>query len=403
MKLTATTRLAVAALMRSKLRSLLTTLGVVIGVAAVIIMQSMGAGATALVTGELAGMGSNMLMLVPGATQGMGGASLGAPLFTRDDLEAIRRECPAVRYATVMNVRSSRVVAGDENRSTNLYGVSAEYFEIRQWYPVMGRVLTADDERQGAKVCVLGDTNRLELFGAVDPVGAEIRVHETTCRVVGVLESKGASTFGQDQDDLVLMPASTYAHRVMGDDRIGVMMLSAASEDRIDEAKAQVESLLRQRRRILHGEDDDFTVRDMRELISLMGTVTGVLTSLLAGVAAISLLVGGIGIMNIMLVSVTERTREIGIRLAVGARTRDILAQFLVEAVALSLLGGLIGLVLGASGSYAASRLLDIPFSMPPQAAVLAVAVSVLVGVAFGVFPARKAARLRPIEALRFE
>jgi putative ABC transport system permease protein len=403
MKLTATTRLAVAALLRAKLRSLLTTLGVVIGVAAVIVMQSMGAGATALVTGELSGMGSNMLMLVPGATQGMGGASLGAPLFTRDDLEAIRRECPAVRYATVMNVRSSRVVAGDENRSTNLYGVSPEYFEIRQWYPVIGRALTDEDERQGAKVCVLGETNRLELFGAIDPVGAEIRVHETTCRVVGVLEAKGASTFGQDQDDLVLMPASTYARRVMGDDRIGVMMLSAVAEDRIDEAKAQVESLLRQRRRVLPGEDDDFTVRDMRELISLMGTVTGVLTSLLAGVAAISLLVGGIGIMNIMLVSVTERTREIGIRLAVGARTRDILAQFLVEAVMLSLLGGVIGLVLGASGSYAASRVLEIPFTMPPQAAVLAVAVSVLVGVVFGVFPARKAARLRPIEALRFE
>lgn len=403
MKLTATTRLAVAALLRAKLRSLLTTLGVVIGVAAVIIMQSMGAGATALVTGELSGMGSNMLMLVPGATQGMGGASLGAPLFTHDDLAAIRRECTAVRYATVMNVRSSRVVAGAENRSTNLYGVSPEYFEIRQWYPSMGRVLTEDDERQGAKVCVIGDTNRLELFGAVDPVGAEIRVHETACRVVGVLEAKGASTFGQDQDDLVLMPASTYARRVMGDDRIGVMMLSAVAEDRIDEAKAQVESLLRQRRRILQGEDDDFTVRDMRELISLMGTVTGVLTSLLAGVAAISLLVGGIGIMNIMLVSVTERTREIGIRLAVGARTRDILAQFLVEAVVLSLLGGILGLVIGGSGSYAASRVLDIPFTLPPQAAALAVAVSVAVGVVFGVFPARKAARLRPIEALRFE
>jgi putative ABC transport system permease protein len=277
------------------------------------------------------------------------------------------------------------------------------WFDIRRWHPAMGRALTEDDERQGAKVCVLGDTNRLELFGAVDPVGAEIRVHETTCRVVGVLEPKGASTFGQDQDDLVLMPASTYARRVMGDDRIGVMMLSAVAEDRIDEAKQQVESLLRQRRRVLPGEDDDFTVRDMRELISLMGTVTGVLTSLLAGVAAISLLVGGIGIMNIMLVSVTERTREIGIRLAVGARTRDILAQFLVEAVVLSLLGGVIGLVLGASGSLLASHVLDIPFAMPPQAAVLAVAVSVLVGVVFGVFPARKAARLRPIEALRFE
>ncbi len=403
MKFGTTTRLATAALLRSKLRSLLTTLGVVIGVAAVIIMQSMGAGATALVTGELSGMGSNMLMLVPGATQGMGGASLGSPLFTRDDLDAIRRECPAVRHASVMNVRSVRAVAGDENRSTNLYGVSPVYLEIRKWSTAMGRGLTEEDEHQAAKVCVIGETNRIELFGSVDPLGAEIRVHDLACRVVGVLEAKGASTFGQDQDDLVLMPASTYGRRVMGDDRIGIMMLSAAAEDRIDEAKAQVESLMRQRRRILEGEDDDFTVRDMREIIAIMSTITGVLASLLAGVAGISLLVGGIGIMNIMLVSVTERTREIGIRLAVGARARDILAQFLVEAVALSLLGGVLGLGLGAAGSFAASRLLDLPFSLPPQAAALAVAVSVLVGVVFGVFPARKAAHLRPIVALRFE
>jgi putative ABC transport system permease protein len=402
-RLVTTTGLAVAALLRSKLRSLLTTLGVVIGVAAVIIMQSMGAGATAMVTGELSGMGSNMLMLVPGATQGMGGASLGAPLFTRDDLAAIGRECPAVRAASVMNVRSVRVVTGDENRSTNLYGVSPAYLDIRQWLTVMGRGLTDEDERQAAKVCVIGETNRMELFGSVDPIGAEIRVHDLACTVVGVLEPKGASTFGQDQDDLVLMPSSTYGRRIMGDDRIGVMMLSAAAEDRIDEAKAQVESLMRQRRRILEGEDDDFTVRDMRELIAMMGTITGVLTSLLAGVAAISLVVGGIGIMNIMLVSVTERTREIGIRLAVGARARDILAQFLVEAVVLSLAGGMLGLLLGALGSFAASRVLELPFSLPPQAAALAVGVSVVVGVLFGVFPARKAAHLRPIVALRFE
>ena len=403
MKLVTTIGLAGSALLRAKMRSLLTTLGVVIGVAAVIIMQSMGIGATALVTGELSAMGSNMLMVVPGATQGMGGAGLGAPLFTRGDLEAIRREVPAVRYATIHNVRAVQVVLGEENRATNLFGVSPEYFDIRQWYAVMGRVLTEDDERQGSKVCVVGETIRLELFGSVDPVGAELRVHDTSCRVVGVLAAKGASTFGQDQDDLVLMPATTYARRIAGDDKISVIMMSAISEDRIDEAKAQVESVLRERRRISPGEDDDFTVRDMREMIALIGTVTGVLTSLLAGVAAISLLVGGIGIMNIMLVSVTERTREIGIRLAVGARARDILAQFLVEAVALSLLGGIIGLLLGAAGSYAASRVLGIPFTFPPEAAVLAVAVSMLVGVVFGVFPARKAAHLRPIEALRFE
>ena len=403
MKLATTARLALSALLRAKMRSLLTTLGVVIGVAAVIIMQAMGTGASALVTGELSGMGTNILMAIPGATQGMGGASLDAPLFTQGDLDTIREEAPAVRYASIANIRSARVVVGENNRSTNVFGVSPEYFDIRQWSTSMGRVITAEDQKQGAKVCVIGETNRLDLFGAVDPIGAEIRVHDMSCRVVGVLEAKGASTFGQDQDDVVMMPASTYGRRIMGDDKIAVIMLSAVSEDRIDEAKAQVEALLRERRHILPGEDDNFTVHDMRELISILGKVTGVLTSLLAGVAAVSLLVGGIGIMNIMLVSVTERTREIGIRLAVGARASDILMQFLVEAVALSLLGGIIGLTVGVAGSFAASELLDIPFTVPPLAAVIAVAASMAVGVIFGVFPARKAAHLRPIEALRFE
>lgn len=366
MKLATTAALAVAALLRAKMRSLLTTLGVVIGVAAVIIMQAMGTGAAALVTGELAGMGTNILMVVPGATQGVGGASLDAPMFTRGDLEAIREEASAMRYASIANIRSVRAVVGEENRSTNLFGVSPEHFDIRQWPASIGRILTDEDQKQGAKVCVIGETNRLELFGAVDPVGAELRVHGMGCGVVGVLEAKGASAFGQDQDDVVMMPASTYGRRIMGDDKIAVMMLSAVSEDRIDEAKAQVEVLLRERRRILPGEDDNFTVHDMRELISILSNLTGVLTSLLAGVAAVSL-------------------------------------QFFVEAVVLSLLGGVLGLILGVAGSYAASELLDIPFTVPPLAAVIAVAVSMLVGVVFGVFPARKAAHLRPIEALRFE
>ena len=403
MKLTTTTKLAIGALLQAKMRSLLTTLGVVIGVAAVIIMQAMGAGATALVTGELEGMGSNMLMVVPGSSQRMGGPSVGARLFSVGDLEAIQKECSAVRYASGMNSRSVRVVYGEDNRSTNLVGATPQMFAIRQWDAADGRLLDADDERQATKNCLIGDTIRTELIGSSHPIGAELRIHDMTCRVVGVLSAKGASTFGVDQDDVIYIPLSTYGRRIMGDDDVGMMMVSATSEGQIDEAKAQIQSLLRQRRRILADEDDDFTVRDMREIVALLGTITGVLTSLLAGVAAVSLVVGGIGIMNIMLVSVTERTREIGVRLAVGARSRDILRQFMVEALVLSFAGGALGLALGVAGSYAASRLLGLPFSVPPEAAGLAVVVSAVVGVVFGVFPARKASRLHPIEALRFE
>lgn len=403
MKTTTTVQLALTALLRAKMRSFLTMLGVVIGVAAVVVMQSMGMGTTELVTGELSGMGSNMLMVVPGARQGMGGTSQGAPLFEPSDLEAIRQECPAVKYASAATSRSIRAVAGDENHTTTLFGVSPDYLSIRQWTVALGRPLSQEDQRTAAKTCVIGETVRQELFGSQDPTGADIRVHDASCTVVGVLEPKGASTFGMDQDDVVFMTASTYGRRIAGDQDIGAMIISARSESQIDATKAQVESLMRQRRRVLAGEEDDFSVRDMRELISIMSTITGVLTTLLAGVAAVSLVVGGIGIMNIMLVSVTERTREIGIRLAVGARARDILAQFMVEAVTLSVAGGILGLLVGIALSYAIASGLDLPFTIPYQAAIVAVGVSILVGVVFGVAPARKAAHLRPIEALRFE
>ncbi len=405
MKLRDTLALALSALLRNKMRSLLTTLGVVIGVAAVIIMQSLGLGATERVTGEISSMGSNMLMLMPGSArhQPFGGSFLSAPLFSERDLAAIDAECDAVRFVAPSNTRSVNVIYGEKNRSTNLYGVTPEWFEIRDWGVDRGRLLDRDDHNTGAKRCLIGETLVRELLGDQEPLGAEIRLHEMTCEVVGVMTAKGTSTFGMDQDDVVMMPYTTFVRRVSGDDRIGMVMVSAVSEARTDEAKEQIEALMRQRRHILPGEDDDFNVRDMRELQSLMGTVTGVLTTLLASVAAISLVVGGIGIMNIMLVSVTERTREIGLRMAVGACGRDILQQFLLEAITLAALGGLLGILFGLSASYGLAAALDLPFAVPVTGTVLAFVFSLVVGVVFGVFPARKAARLRPIEALRFE
>lgn len=289
------------------------------------------------------------------------------------------------------------------NRSTTLNGVWPDYFEIRDWPVERGRHLLDEDERRAARVCLLGASVTRDVFAGVEAVGSKIRVHDMACTVVGVLEAKGSSTFGRDQDDVVFMPFSTFSRLVAGTDRVGMIMISATDEAATDLAMDQINDLMRQRRRILTGEDDDFSVRDMREVQNILGSITGVLTALLAGVAAVSLVVGGIGIMNIMLVSVTERTREIGIRLAVGARSADILQQFLLESIVLSTLGGTLGIILGIAGGWAVARGLDLPFVLPWTATAIAFGFAIIVGVVFGVFPARKAARLRPIEALRFE
>ncbi len=405
MRLDATGALALKALARNKMRSLLTTLGVVIGVGSVIMMQAMGEGATALVSNEISSLGSNMLIVLPGGeSKGpFGGGLRGAVLFTRGDVEAIGRECTAVRRAAAVSSTVIRAVVGERNRSTSLMGITPEFFDVRAWHSGSGRDLDGEDLRQASKACVIGQTVATDLYGAQDPIGAELRLHDLSCKVVGLMAAKGVSTFGQDQDDFVLLPHTTFARRIAGDEHVGTIMVSAVSEARTDEAKAQIESLLRQRRRIRGGEEDDFNVRDMREIQRVLGTVTGVLTTLLASVAAISLVVGGIGIMNIMLVSVTERTREIGIRLAIGAQARDILQQFLVEAVVLAAAGGAIGVLLGVLGALAVAEAFHLPFRVPLFASAIAFAVSVTIGVVFGVFPARKAARLKPIEALRFE
>jgi putative ABC transport system permease protein len=296
-----------------------------------------------------------------------------------------------------------RVVRGGNNRSVNVGGVTPEYFEIRAWGVSAGRLPSRDDERQVAQVCVIGQTVNDALFGGTSPIGQDLRIQNVSCRVVGVMEAKGSSAFGIDQDDVVFLPFSTFSHRIMGNDRIGTIAAAAVAKDRIDDAKEEMTQILRRRRHILPGEDDDFGVRDPREIQTLLQTVTGVLTTLLAGVAAVSLVVGGIGIMNIMLVSVTERTREIGVRLAIGARASDILTQFLVEATTLSSVGGVIGIGVGLAGAWGTARAIHVPFVLPGLATPVAFGVSVLVGIVFGVFPARKASRLNPLAALRFE
>jgi putative ABC transport system permease protein len=401
--LTAAIPLALSALLRNKMRSALTMLGIVIGVAAVVLMQSMGRGATAYVGDAISGLGSNMLVVIPGTGKGIQTSQIGIPLFTAGDLEAVRRQAHDVALVSAAGQRTTRVVAGPYNRSVVTAGVTAEYFEIRNWGAADGRLPTLADERQAASVCVIGRTVVDALFPGQSPVGQEMRVHQQTCRVIGVLESKGASAFGLDQDDVVFMPYTTFARRIMGNDRIQVFISSAKSPDRIEDAKEQITAILRRRRHIANGEEDNFIVRDPREVQALLQTVTGVLTTLLAGVAAISLIVGGIGIMNIMLVSVTERTREIGVRLAIGARAGDVLTQFLIEATTLSALGGVAGIGLGLLGAMGVARAIHVPFVVPGVAMPIAFAVSVLVGVVFGVFPARKAARLNPLAALRYE
>lgn len=401
--LPATLSLAISALLRNKMRSSLTMLGIVIGVAAVVMMQSMGRGATAYVGDAISGLGSNMLVVIPGTVKGMQQSSLGVPLFTAADLDAVRHEAHDVALVSAAGSRVSRAVVGPYNRSVSTAGVTPEYFEIRAWGVATGRLLTQADERRAATVCVIGQTVAEALYPGQNPLGREMRVHQIACRVVGIMEPKGASAFGMDQDDVIFMPYSTFARRIMGSDRVQVFMASAKGSDLIEDAKTQIVRILHRRRHIPQGEEDNFSIRDPRELQTLLQSVTGMLTTLLAGVAAVSLVVGGIGIMNIMLVSVTERTREIGVRLAIGARGSDVLTQFLVEATALSAVGGVVGIGLGLLGAMGAARAIHVPFVFPGVAMPIAFGVSVLVGVTFGVFPARKAARLNPLAALRYE
>ncbi len=404
-----TLRAALGALRRNKMRSALTMLGIIIGVAAVITMVSVGQGANEAVQREIESLGTNLLMVVPGATTAGGARSGwgGVSTLTRNDAESIRRDCPSVGEVTYFRRQIVQAIYGNQNWSTVAQGTTPSYPRVRDWNVSAGSFFSQRDDDAANRVAVLGQTVVNQLFGpGEDPVGAMIRIKEVPFTVIGVLESKGQSSYGQDQDDVVLMPFNTAIRRVVGTQFVGtvdMIFVSAASNGEIEQAQAEIHDLLLERHHIQKGQDDDFTVRNLNEIAKARESASQVMTTLLLSVASISLLVGGIGIMNILLVSVTERTREIGIRMAIGAKARHILLQFLVEAITLSTVGGLAGALLGIAGAEAISFFASWPTVVSPTAILGSVVFSGAVGVFFGFYPARKASRLDPILALRYE
>jgi len=396
--------LALREIRRNVMRSSLTVLGIVIGVAAVITMVTLGGGATAQVKAEISSLGSNMLQMRPGQRMhGPGGTRSQADMFEAKDAEAIIREISGLEAVAPVVSGSMQAIAGNKNWTTTVMGSTNGFLKVRDWALESGRSFTDAEMLSGKAVCILGTTVRNELFGNTEPLGATVRLQKLSCQVVGVLESKGQSSFGSDQDDFVLIPVRTFQRRIAGNNDVRTIYISANDGISTTEVKASIERLMRERRRITVGKDDDFQVRDMQEIVSTLTGTTRILTALLAAVAAVSLLVGGIGIMNIMLVSVTERTREIGIRLAIGALEREVLMQFLIEAVVLSTFGGLFGIIVGLLASSVGVYMLGMPFILNSEIIFIAFVFSAAVGVVFGFFPAQKAARLDPIEALRHE
>jgi putative ABC transport system permease protein len=405
MNLLAIIRIAMRALARNKLRSALTMLGIIIGVGAVIAMVSVGQGAQQQAQQQIAAMGSNMLFVGAG-TVNRGGMHMGwgaTKSLVYDDMLAIKRECPAVKDAAPGAQTTGQIVFGNDNWATNIVGTEPQYFDIRTWPFAEGESFNQDDVTTAANVAVIGETVRKNLFEAIDPVGQTININNIPFRVVGVLSAKGTSGWGQDQDDIILIPITTLQKKITGQDWLRWIMVSAISRQGSYPAQQEITSLLRDRHRIRPGEDDDFFVRNLADVAELADQQARLFTMLLASIASISLIVGGIGIMNIMLVSVTERTREIGIRMAIGATEADVQQQFLIEAVVLSLVGGGIGIVAGMTTSYLITQTLGWAVLVSPTAIVAAVIFSMAVGVFFGFYPARKAARLDPIEALRYE
>lgn len=397
-----TIRLAIQAISRNKLRSFLTVLGIVIGVGAVIAMVTIGNGTTAKVKDELSKLGSNLLSVNPGQF-GRRRTSAEAKAFNTRDVDAMKAQLTSVKAVAPLAQQSVTLVYGSESRNTAVTGTNNDYFITQDWPLKSGRQFLESEQRGGRAVCIIGETVQTNLFGPVDPVGRRLRVENVSCEVIGVLQAKGQSNFGSDRDDTVVMPLRTFQRRIAGNTDIARIFVSAKDDVATEKVQADIEWLLRERRSITRGKEDDFSVLDMKQIAETMAGTTALLTGLLGSVAAVSLLVGGIGIMNIMLVSVTERTREIGIRLAIGALERQVLMQFLIEAVVLSLFGGLSGVLLGLTLAKIATVVLGVPFIFDASIVVVAFAFSALVGIVFGYFPARRAARLDPIEALRHE
>ncbi|MES2840402.1 MAG: ABC transporter permease [Pseudomonadota bacterium] len=410
MNFMAALRSAWRALASNALRSMLTMLGIIIGVAAVITMIAIGAGATERVQEQMKGLGSNIMLVIPGSVT-TGGVRLGAQAsqgLTEEDALAIALEVPEVQVAAPTSRTSAQLVAGNTNWASSVYGTTNDYLEARDWPLASGRLFEASEIQGSAKVAIIGQTVARELFGDLDPVDQTMRIKNVPVTVVGLLARKGQNSMGQDQDDTVIVPISTYRNRIQGGGggrlkRVGSINVKVIEGQSMKVAEESIKELLRQRKRVQQGADDPFTVRNLTEVLQAQEASSQIMTLLLSAVAGVSLIVGGIGIMNIMLVSVTERTREIGLRMAVGARGRDILTQFLIEAVTLSLIGGAIGVLLGAIATWAVGQFAGWQVSMTLNSIVLAAGFSALVGVFFGFYPAKRASELLPIQALRHE
>ncbi len=396
--------MAMREIRRNLLRSGLTVLGIIIGVAAVIVIVTLGAGTTRQVGSEISKMGSNMLTLVPGGEMRMGGSAISSPPFETIDVEAIRREVVGLAAIAPYSQRMDQIVIGNDNRRVNIVGTTSDISIVRNWKVIEGRLFTPSEERSGKSVCIIGATIREEMLIGQEPLGATLRVGKVSCEVIGVLEKKGQAMFGGNQDATVVLPIRTFQRRIAGSgDKVAQIFLSGDDPASLADVKTQLNQVMRERRGIAPGARADFNIMDMTEVSNVMQNTIGIMTTFLSAIAGVSLLVGGIGIMNIMLVSVTERTREIGIRLAIGATQREVMLQFLVEASMLSAFGGLLGITLGLIGAAGIAPAINVPFVFQPLTVLEAFAFSAIVGVVFGFMPARRAARLNPIDALRHE